>query len=60
MSNMRSYWVSIQKQASAGIWKRILETQWLQKNNQGRPCKREISYDKPSAFEIMGKIMGNF
>ena len=60
MSNMRPFSGSIQKPPSAGIWKRILETQWLQKNNQGRPCKREISYDKPSAFEMIGKTMGNF
>ena len=42
---------SIQKQPSVGIWKKILETYWLQKNSQGSPGKKEMSFDKPSACE---------
>ena len=33
---------SIQKQPSVGIWKRILETYWLWKNNQGKPPKLSV------------------
>ena len=54
---MRSYWGIIQRKPSAEIQKTILETHWLQKNNKGKPCKREISYDKPNAFE---KRLKNF
>ena len=32
----------IQKQPSVGIWKRILETYWLWKNNQGKPPKLSV------------------
>ena len=53
---------SIQKQPSAGIWKRILETWKLRKNNHERPSKLSVS-QKRNIFRQTKRLqqeMGNF
>ena len=62
ISNMRSYWKYSKATICAGIWKSILETLWLQKNNQGRPPKlsvrqkRNILQQTKRLREEMGNI----
>ena len=53
---------SIQKHLSAGIWKRILETYWLQKDNQRRPPKLSFQQNKNILRQTkrLWEEMGNF
>ena len=53
---------SIQKEPTASIWKRILETLWLWKNNQRRPQKLSVQQNRNilRQTKYLQEEMGNF
>ena len=56
------YYGSILKQIPAGVWKSILEIEWLQKNNQGRSLKLSVWQKKNILQQIkcLQEDIGNF